>query len=276
MKRGLMMFGVILAGLVIVILAMSRRNPYSGRVLSVVMTPEDESAIGTHMAPWMSQQLGGLDPDADAQGMVTAAGDRIAGAAVAGGSTYRFQFHVLADTALAEAYALPGGHIFLTRGLLHRLENEAQLAGVIAHQVAHVLARHAAEPFTRADTTAGAVRRVLDRTFEVEEETEADTLSVRLLGNAGYDPRALIELLRVGEEATRMGGGRGFSLRHPFPEDRRKLLHETIARSYPQGIPSTLTLGRWFAPEPPEPIEPTDDTDPLEALDPADTVSVTD
>ena len=58
--------------------------------------------------------------------------------------------------------------------------------------------------------------------------------------------------------------------------DRRKLLHETIARSYPQGIPSTLTLGRWFAPEPPEPIEPTDDTDPLEALDPADTVSVTD
>lgn len=270
MKRGLMVFGVILAGLVIVILAMSQKNPYSGRVLPLVMTPEDESAIGTHLAPWMSQQLGGLDPDADAQGMVTTAGDRIAGAAVASGATYRFRFHVLADTALAEAYALPGGHIFLTRGLLHRVENEAQLAGVIAHQVAHVLARHVAEPFTRADTTAGAVRRVLDRTYRVEEETEADTLSVRLLGNAGYDPRAMIELLRVAEEATRVGGGSGFSLRHPFPEDRRKLLNETIARTYPQGIPSTLTLGRWFAPEPP------DATDPMEELDAADSASVLD
>ncbi|HET9251104.1 MAG TPA: M48 family metalloprotease [Candidatus Eisenbacteria bacterium] len=273
MKRGLIVFGVILAGLVVVILAMSQKNPYSGRVLPVEMTPEDESALGTHMAPWMSQQLGGLDPDTDAQGMVTAAGDRIAGAAVAGGSTYRFQFHVLADTALAEAYALPGGHIFLTRGLLERLENEAQLAGVLAHQVAHVLARHTVKPFTRADTTAGAVRRVLDRTYGVEEETEADTLSVRLLGNAGYDPRALIELLRVAEEATRLGGGRGFSLRHPFPEDRRKLLNEAIARTYAQGIPSTLTLGRWFAPEPPE---SPDHADEMEEHDPADSAAAVD
>lgn len=271
MKRGMLIAGVILAGLVVLILAMSQKNPYMGNVLPHTMTPEDESALGTRLAPRMSEELEGLDEDAEAQGMVTAAGDRIAGAATAGGSPFRFQFHVLADTAMAEAYALPGGPIFLTRGLLDRLENEAQLAGVIAHQAAHVLAGHAAKNFTRSDATEAAVRKMLALTYSAKEETEADTISVRLLGNAGYDPRALIELLRVAEEATRLSGGKGFSLRHPFPEDRRKLLSETIARTYPHGIPNTLTLGRWFAPEPPEPAEP---SDPDDSVDPADSTVV--
>ena len=266
MKRGLVLFGVILAGLVVLILALQQRNP----VLPRVMTPEDESSMGTRLAPRMSEELEGLEDDTEAQGMVTAAGDRIAGAAVAGGSPYRFQFHVLADTAVAEAYALPGGPIFITRGLLDRLENEAQLAGVIAHQVGHVLARHVAKHFTPSDTPNAAIERALALTYNASEETEADTIAVRLLGNAGYDPRALIDLLRVAEEATRLSGVRGFSLRHPFPEDRRKLLNETIARTYAQGIPTTLTMGRWFAPETPEP------TDPMETYDPADSASVDD
>jgi len=271
MKRGLLIAGVILAGLVVLILAMSQKNPYMGQVLPHTMTPEEESALGTQLAPLMSEELEGLDGDTEAQGMVSVAGDRIAGAATASGSAYRFQFHVLADTAMAEAYALPGGPIFITRGLLDRLENEAQLAGVIAHQVAHVLARHAAKRFTRSDTSEAAIEKVLELTYGAKEETEADTLSVRLLGNAGYDPRALIELLRVAEEATRLSGGKGFSLRHPFPEDRRKLLNETIAHTYPQGIPNTLTMGRWFAPEPPEPTEP---SDPDDSVDPADSTVV--
>lgn len=270
MKRGLVVFGVILAGLVVLILAMSQKNPYLGQVLPHRMSPEDESALGTRLAPRMSEELGGLDLDDEAQGMVTAAGDRIAGAATASGSTYRFQFHVLADTAVAEAYALPGGSIFITRGLLERLENEAQLAGVLAHQVSHVIARHAAKHFTRSDASDAGVEKMLALAYNAREETEADTMSVRFLGNAGYDPRALLDLLRVAEEATRLGGGTGFSLRHPFPEDRRKLLNETIARTYPQGIPNTLTMGRWFAPESPEP------TDPMETLDPADSASVLD
>ena len=156
MKRGPLVFAVILAGLVVLILALSRKNPYLGQVLPRSMSAEDETALGAALAPRMSEELGGLDLDAESQGRVTTAGDRIAAAATAGGSPYRFRFHVLADSAAAEAYALPGGPIFLTRGLLDRLENEAQLAGVLAHQVAHVLARHAAKHFSRSDTSDAA------------------------------------------------------------------------------------------------------------------------
>jgi predicted Zn-dependent protease len=205
--------------------------------------------------------------------MATGVGNRIAAAALAdskGSSPYRFQFHVLADTALAEAYALPGGPVFLTRGLLDRLENEAQLAAILAHQVAHVLAGHAAEGFNRSDTTGAAIGTMLRRRFDEEDEIEADTLSVRLLGVAAFDPRALIELARVVDEAARENGGRGFASRHPGPADRERLLRGVIERSYPGGVPSTLTLGRWFAPEPPDP------TDPMEELDPADSASVLD
>jgi predicted Zn-dependent protease len=269
MRRGLLILGIILAGVTVIILILSRRDPRTGEV-HTAMSANDEVNLGVHLAPRMSEVLGGLDLGADAQGMLTAAGQRVVGAADGGRSPYRFQFHVLADTSVAEAYALPGGPIFLTRGLLDRLENEAQLAGVIAHQVAHVLARHAAKRFTRGDTTAAAVAKVLDLQYDEAEEADADTVSVRLLGDAGYDPRALIELMRIAEEAAASGGVRGFSIRHPGAPDRKRLLSEAIERAYPGGVPSTLTLGRWFAPEPPEP------TDPADSLDPADSAAVLD
>lgn len=273
MKRGLLVFGVILIGLVITILALRQRNPYTGEVRPLAMTSEDEAALGEVLAPRMSGELGGLDSSPDAQGMATAVGNRIAAAAIAGAagrSPYRFQFHVLADTALAEAYALPGGPVFLTRGLLDRLENEAQLASVLAHQVGHVLAGHAAEGFTRNDTTGAAIGKVLQRRYDKEDEVEADTVSVRLLGTAAFDPRALIELWRVMDEAAKEPGGGGFPSRHPGGPDRRRLLTEAIERAYPGGVPSTFSLGRWFAPEPP------DATDPIESLHPADSASVLD
>jgi predicted Zn-dependent protease len=272
MRRGLWILGgILVVGLLIAgVLLLTQKNPWTGEVQPLSMTPEDEAALGIQLAPRVSDALGGLDLNADTQGMVTTVGDRVAAASAAGGSPYRFQFHVLADTALVEAFALPGGPVLISRGLLDRLENEAQLAGAIAHQVAHVLARHAAERFTRADTTEAAVRRMLYLRYDANDETEADSLAVRLLGTAGYDPRALIGFLRIAQEAARSSGGRGFAARHADPGDRTRLLTEAIARAYPEGVPSTLTLGRWFAPEPPEP------TDPMESLHPADSASVLD
>jgi beta-barrel assembly-enhancing protease len=270
MKRGLLILGGIVAAALVVVLVSRQRNPWTGRVQPLSMTSEDEAELGEYLAPRMSEELGGLDLSVEAQGMATAVGDRIVAGLESGRGEYRFRFHVLADTALAEAYALPGGPVFLTRGLLDRLENEAQLAGVIAHQVAHVLARHPGARFARNDTAAAAVEKVLQLRYEPDEEAEADTLSVRLVGGAGFDPRALIELMRISEEATRESGGRGFSSRHLGVGDRGRLLTEAIERAYPGGVPSTLTLGRWFAPEPPEP------GDPIESLHPADSASVLD
>jgi predicted Zn-dependent protease len=271
MKRGLMVLaGIAAAGILTVgALFLVRKSPWVGDVRFPGMTVEDEATLGVRLAPRVSDALGGLDSGVDTQGMLTTVGGRVVGGAAARGP-YQFQFHVLADTSLAEAFALPGGPIFLTRGLLDRLENEAQLAALIAHQAAHVLAGHAAEGFTRGDTTGAAVARVLERRYDAGDETEADSLSVGLLTNAGYDPRALIGLMRIADEATREGGGSGFSSRHPDPGDRTRTLAEAIARAYPKGVPSTLTLGRWFAPEPP------DATDPIESLHPADSASVLD
>jgi len=271
MKRGMWILGAVLAtGLVVSILVLRQRNPSLGEV-GAGLSPRQASTLNDALAPRISEALGGLDLGADVQGMATTAGARIAGTTEARRSRYRFQFHVLADTALAEAYALPGGTVFLTRGLIDRLENEAQLAGMLAHQVSHVLSRHVAKRFTASDRGDSAVTKMLELRYSAEEEIEADTLSVRLLGEAGYDPRALVDLVRISEEATRLGGGRGFSTRHPRPEERTNVLHEAIARAYPQGIPTGLTLGRWFAPEPPpEPEEP------AWGHDPADSESVSD
>jgi hypothetical protein len=86
--------------------------------------------MGLQAAPQMADQFGGLHPDSNIQNKVQEVGTRLVQQSVAGSSAYKFSFNVLKDAQTVNAFALPGGPIFITAALLNELENEAQLAGV--------------------------------------------------------------------------------------------------------------------------------------------------
>src|SRR3954470_13998881 len=112
-----------------------QRNPVTGEMQHVAMSVEQERALGLQAAPQMAQQMGGaVDPkrDPDAQ-LVADVGNKLVRASEAGRSPYsdNFHFFLLDDRKTVNAFALPGGQIFITRALFDQLENEAQLAGVL-------------------------------------------------------------------------------------------------------------------------------------------------
>ena len=126
----------------------------------------------------------------------------------------KFTFTIL-DSPIVNAFALPGGYIYITRGLISLCQNEAQLAGVIAHEIGHVTARHAARRYTKSVGTGllanilGSltknylVRNLIGQSaslyllsFSREQEYEADMLSTRYMIRAGFDPREMAMFLK--------------------------------------------------------------------------------
>ncbi|MAO16468.1 MAG: peptidase M48 Ste24p, partial [Muricauda sp.] len=117
----------ILIGLAIVAFAFIRRcsnqeeNPYTGRTQNIDMTAEQEIAIGLQSAPEMAQQHGGLYPDERLQNLVDKVGNKLVQNSVASETPYRYEFHLLADDRTINAFALPGGQIFITYALFSQL-----------------------------------------------------------------------------------------------------------------------------------------------------------
>jgi predicted Zn-dependent protease len=238
-------------------------NPITGERQHVGLSQEQEVVLGLQSAPEMADQFGGLDPDASVQADVEAVGKRVVSQSVAQQTPYKFQFHVLADPQTVNAFALPGGPVFITRALLQRLGSEAQLAGVLGHEVGHVVARHSSEQIAKSQLAQGIVGAVGVATSDQQaaqaaafvaqmaqmkygrqDELQADTLGVDLMSSAGYDPREMIEVMEVLKKAS--GGTRQpeFFSTHPDPGNREEKLRQQIAAKYPGGVPANLTRGR--------------------------------
>ncbi len=235
-------------------------NPITGEKQHIAgMTQKDEVAMGLQSAPQMAQQMGGLSQDARARQLVSQVGAKIVAQSAASKSGYPFKFHTLADPRTVNAFALPGGQIFITMALLSRLETEGQLAGVLGHEVGHVLARHSAERIAKDQLTQGLtgafamgsgsmdaaqIGRVVGQmammSYGREDELEADALGLRLMAEAGYDPRGLIKVMQILERAS--GGSRQpeFASSHPSPANRVQKINEALARAFPNGIPAGL------------------------------------
>ncbi|MGB9150998.1 MAG: M48 family metalloprotease [Burkholderiales bacterium] len=237
-------------------------NTITGEKQHIRLTPEQEIALGLQSAPQMAQEMGGLSNNAQAQALVKKIGQRVVANSVAAKSPYKFDFHLLADPETINAFALPGGQIFITVGLLKLLRTEGELAGVLGHEVGHVVARHSAEHMAKAGLTQGLtnaaviaadptgqssgmaqmISSAINMKYGRDDELEADALGVRLGGESGYDPRAMLGVMEILNKA---GSGRGrppemFSS-HPNPENRAEKIKELIATQYPNGIPRGLT-----------------------------------
>jgi predicted Zn-dependent protease len=269
MRRGHLVLGLIIAAISLFsYYSVRQTNPVTGQTQHIPITPDQEIALGLESAPEMADQFGGLDPDASIQADVAAVGRRVVDQSVAHGSQYRFSFRVLRDPETINAFALPGGPIFITRGLLQRLDNEAELAGVLGHETGHVIARHSAAQIAKgrlaqglvtavgaagsddgsggqhAAQVAAVVAQMVQLRYGRGDEIQADTLGVRLMSEAGYDPRALIEVMRILEESSGTDRQPEFMSSHPNPGNRRGIIQQAIENRYPSGVPANLTLDR--------------------------------
>jgi predicted Zn-dependent protease len=227
------------------------------------ITPEQEVALGLQAAPEMVQQFGGLDPDSEAQRRVSRIGERLVSRSAAAQSPYRFEFHLLDDPETINAFALPGGQIAITEGLLRRLETEGQLAGVLGHEIGHVVARHGAEHIAKQQLTEGLtgaavlatydpnnpssrnsaavaamIGQLVSMRFGRQDELESDELGVRFTSEAGYDPRSMTALMKILAESSEGGRPPEFFSTHPNPENRIQRIEAAVKERYPEGVPA--------------------------------------
>ncbi len=232
-------------------------NEVTGEVQHIKITPDQEIAIGLQAAPDMAQQFGGLLHNEKIASYVEEVGQKVVAGSDAKKGPYQYHFHALADPQTVNAFALPGGQVFVTLGLLRQLSNEAELSGVLGHEVGHVVGRHGAEhlakqqfaaglvgaagvasydsrdPYRSARTAAmaAAVAQMVNMRFGREDELEADQLGVRFIKEAGYDPEGMSQLMQV---LAKAGGGRRtpeFFSTHPNPENRLERIDALIQKS---------------------------------------------
>ncbi|HSJ63145.1 MAG TPA: M48 family metallopeptidase [Gemmatimonadaceae bacterium] len=199
-----------------------RRAAYGRRLRGALVVPallgcaeadaislDEERALGEDLAGQVAMRLP-LVRDSAAAAFVRQLGRGLAARIDSTGRQYEF---VLVDSRVVNAFAIPGGFIFINRGIVERASNASELAGVVAHEIGHVVARHSVEALQRersANTLLGLVYLLLQRQpsegeqlavqvvggawmarHSREDEREADRLALRVLTRAGLDPRGL-------------------------------------------------------------------------------------
>lgn len=282
MRRGRGMSGRLLIGLILVAIAVGgyffgtrqEYNEVTQENQRIAYTVDQEIALGLQAAPEVTQQFGGLYPDEQVQAQIDAIGQRLVEQSQASDTDYVFDFHVLADRETINAFALPGGQIFVTVGLLNIMETEGEIAGVLAHEIVHVVGRHSSEQIAKAQLTqglAGAAAAVLydpenpesagaaqlavvagqlvTMKYGRDDELQSDRVGVRIMADAGYDPRAMASVMQKLGEASQGQRPPEFMSTHPNPGSRIEQINQAIAEVFPDGVPDGLiawTLPRLF------------------------------
>lgn len=191
------------------------QNPVTGNPNLVLLTESQEIAVGRREDTNVRKQYGAYD-DAQLQQYVNEIGQRLAKASHRPGLEYRF---LVVDAPEVNAFALPGGYIYITRGILSYLNSEAELAAVLGHEIGHVTARHSVQQMSAATAAnvgvnilqifvpeargalGGNVINILGGAllsgYGREHELEADRLGAEYLARTGYDPQAIVKVVGV-------------------------------------------------------------------------------
>ena len=224
-------------------------NPVTGEKQYVSLTPEQEVTLGRQLAPQMAAQFGGVSGN-PLRERVRQVGERIVSRSSAAKTPYKYSFHLLADRSTVNAFALPGGQIFITEALLGLLNTEDELAAVLGHEVGHVLARHSAEHLAKQQLTqtllgavvigsggdfnaaqvAQLVGSLVNMKHGREDEHESDMLGLRLVAEAGYDPRAMVNVMQVLQKASGGSAQPEFASTHPSPGNRIQRIREQLEK----------------------------------------------
>lgn len=232
-------------------------NPVTGEKQHIAITPEQEIRLGLESAPVMSKEMGGeLSANDPRTAEVQKLGNYIVSHSVAQKGPWQFKFHLLADPNTVNAFALPGGQIFITLGLYKQLQNQAQLAGVLSHEIGHVLERHSAEQMAKSQlgqtlviaaatgaqdqnsslALASFVNQMIQLRYSRGDESEADSWGLKLMEESGFNPQAMIDVMEVLKAADSRGGGDTMDMfkTHPNPDLRIKQIKDYLAAHPPK------------------------------------------
>lgn len=220
-------------------------NPATGRSQLNLLSRQQEIQMGTEAMGQLTQEYGGVVSDRQLQAYVTRVGMSMVPYTEADYADLPWEFTLL-DSDVINAFALPGGKVFVSRGLAQKMTNEAQLAAVLGHEIGHVTARHANDRISRQLVLAGVVAGasiaagqsdddlirigvpVLVGTagtgfalsFDRGQETESDKLGMRYMTRAGYDPRGMLQLMQILEAESGAPSQPEWLSTHPLPSTR--------------------------------------------------------
>jgi predicted Zn-dependent protease len=224
------------------------RNPATGERQFSLVSEGQEISMGQDAAKQVKETMPAY-PDAQLQAYVSGIGMKIAKASERPNLPWSF---TVLDDSTVNAFALPGGPIFITRGILSYMTSEAELASVLGHEIGHVTARHSAGQVTKQEIAqvglgvasvlsptaaaigqaAGSGLQLLFLKYSRDDERQADQLGFRYMHKQGYDPRQMAEMFKTLDRYTAQQGGGGtpsWMQTHPDPGDRVKVAEQRVA-----------------------------------------------
>lgn len=242
-------FRFLMTALLLALCAGCAVNPITGKKELMLMTESQDLEIGQKYAPELEKEMGGKIPDEALQNYVNTVGQKVAN--VSHRRTLEYHFIAL-DDDMVNAFALPGGYVFITKGMLKKMTTESQLASVLAHETAHVVARDTAVVMSReigmdillsavtSETTSQTARTVADLTrqiiglrFSRTDEKDADMAGMDYMVRAGYNPDGMVETMQMLQDQQKTRSIEFFST-HPNPENRVAYLKARIDSRYRQ------------------------------------------
>lgn len=237
-------------------------DPLTGKSTLNIYDYESEKRLGDENVQPILAELGGLYPDRATQEYVNRVGQKVVQAGrqrlkgEANFPDWEFNFYVV-NTSMINAFALPGGHVFVTRGIMQRLRDESELAGLLGHEVSHVFGRHGTERMSEATLVMlglvlvastgeemegvaliGLVGyQLLGLSYSRDNEKESDTFGMRFAARAGYHPEGIINVMKMLEQVTHEHGGGPpeFLSSHPDPGNRVDYLTRQLNNEYKDG-----------------------------------------
>jgi predicted Zn-dependent protease len=239
MNKSRVLVNVLLFATAIAIVVACAVNPVTGKKQIMLMSEAQEVALGVSYDPQVMATFGEY-ADANLQAYVQAKGVEV------GKISHRpaLEYHVkVIDSPVVNAFAVPGGYVYLTRGIMAQLNNEAEMMGVLAHEIGHIAARHsvsqqskqqigtllliggmiASEKFAQYAQYAMQGMQLLFLSFSRDDERQADQLGVAYSSKLGYDAHKMADFFKVLEKmnmAQTEGGVPTFLSTHPDPGDR--------------------------------------------------------
>jgi predicted Zn-dependent protease len=232
-------------------------NPLTGDKEFMLLSEKQDIEIGSKYAPEIEKWLGGRIENDQIQQYIDSVGQKIA--YVSHRQYIEYHFTALEHESI-NALALPGGYIFITRGLLEKLKTEAQLASILGHEVAHVVSRDTANMISKEIGTtillaaviitgqapgevinaAQVAQQILSLHYSRDDEHQADIHGMRYMFRAGYNPQGMVETMEIFQNQPGEKPPEFFST-HPSPKNRVNYLKRTIKNKYSH-IP-VLTIG---------------------------------
>jgi predicted Zn-dependent protease len=246
-------------------------NPVTGKNELMIFSDSQEINFGSEADPDIVWQFGGAYDDTQLSAYVDNVGQKVAASSERTNIPYHF---TIVDSSDINAFALPGGYVYITRGLLVKLENEAQLAAVLGHEIGHINAKHSMKSLQQQlgfsmimsilDQAAsgsegyqqwrGLIRTGSSVAFSAvslgygrDNELQADALGTQFVDKAGYDPQSMTQLLEILKSLSESepSAVEEFFMSHPRTSIRITEVNTEIAKLPPQQPKGVLNASEY-------------------------------